>query len=157
MTTNEQERQRLDRVLRQLNLPKGRWVLSGSGVMVLHGMDRKMGDVDIFIATRCWFDLLATGLWQVYTTDPDDFKRRADPPYLYRTVGDIEVNVFFDWRKRGVGDIDVNFWLHNAEYVGGWPCIPLAFILYWKQEVGRAKDYHDIVAIQEHLGKGEAA
>jgi hypothetical protein len=38
----------------------------GLGVMCLHGIerDRPMGDVDIFVATRVWFDLLFGGLYK---------------------------------------------------------------------------------------------
>lgn len=155
------DKERLLLVLRELHLPHGQWALSGSGVMVLAGLrDHKpMGDVDIFVATRLWFDLLTRARvdqpdgrrWQVFTTDPDDPKRRCDPPYLYRDLHGIEVNLFFDWRKRGVGDIDSNFWLHNTQEIEGIPCIPLQMLLDWKREVGRAKDVDDIAVLEKAL------
>lgn len=162
------ERDRLEHILTQLDLPQGQWVVSGSGVLVLHGIERSrpMGDLDIFVATRLWFSLLnqsiaaptppdgageRASLWSVWTTDPNDRARCVDPPYLFREVYGLEVNVFFNWRRRGIGDIDVAFWMANAEYVSGWPCIPLQFLLDWKVEVGRAKDRDDIPVLQRHL------
>jgi hypothetical protein len=158
------EKGRLIRILRELNLPRGQWILSGSGVMCLHGIerDRPMGDIDIFCSTRLWFDLYHSGLvgiihehgespWRIFTTDPTDPKRCVDPPYLYKKIYDIEVNIFFSWRKRSVGDIDVGFWIANAQEVDGIPCIPIQFLLDWKEEVGRAKDATDIVAIRHYL------
>lgn len=138
-------------------LRPGHWALAGSGVMVLHDLERNkpMGDVDIFMATRDWIDVLyrfgsAYG-WRVFTTEPDDFKRRCDPPYLYKVIEGLEVNIFSQWRVRGIGDIDVNFWLHNVEEVEGWPCVPLRCLFDWKRAVGRAKDMDDIRVMSEYL------
>lgn len=158
------EKPRLLRILRELDLPEGQWVLNGSGVMVMHGIERHkpMGDVDVFVATRVWFDLYESALiqraaygveqdWRVFTTDPDDPKRRCDPPYLYRQIHGIEVNVFSAWRRRGIGDIDVNWMVLNAELVDGVPCASLQSLLDWKEQVGRDKDSRDIHAIRRHL------
>jgi hypothetical protein len=166
------ERARMIRILDELNLPKGQWTLSGSGIMVMHNIerDKPMGDIDIFVSTRLFFDLLGintvdigtnrtvrathdprTSKWEVYSTDPLDPKRRADPPYLAREMYGIEVNIFSDWRRRGVGDLDVNFLVHNAKPVDGIPCYPLQILLDWKEELGRAKDVDDIRVLKEHL------
>jgi hypothetical protein len=165
------EKDRLEKVLQDMHyefgpqLQQNRWVLAGSGVLCLHGIDRgrPMGDVDIFCATRLWYDLYVKGLvglardgeqpWRVFTTDPDDPKRRVDPPYLYKEMHGIEVNVFCGWRKRATGNIDVGNWIHNAELVEGWPCVPLQFLLDWKEEEGRAKDVTDIAQIKKFLEK----
>lgn len=169
------DRKRLHNIVRDLNIPRGRWCLAGSGVMVLHGIERRMRDVDIYCATQTWFSLMrqrtekqlhspsegrgaptmweSSPTWEVFTTDPDDAKSRCDPPYLYRVMYDIEVNIFFSWRRRGVGDIDVAFWLHNTQDVDGIPCLPLQFLLDWKEEVGRDKDVGDIHLIRQHLAK----
>jgi len=156
------EKPRLLKILYELDLPKGQWVLSGSGTLVMHGIerDRPMGDVDIFLATRPWFELLYKGMenaffdaptWRVYTTDPDDPARRVDPPYIYRMMHGLEVNIFHGWRKRGIGDIDVGFWLNNTEIVDGIPCLPVKFLLDWKEQMGRAKDQTDIESIKKWM------
>jgi hypothetical protein len=165
------EKPRLIRVLKDLSLPKGQWVLSGSGVMCLHGIerDRPMGDVDIFVATRVWFDLLFGGLyktisgpprsldgWSVFTTEPTDPDRRCDPPYLFKEMHGIEVNIFSDWRLREVGNIDAAKLIREAEMVEGWPCATLEFLLDWKDQVGRAKDTRDIEVLRKHLSRRKA-
>jgi hypothetical protein len=151
---------RLKKILYELDLPAGQWVLSGSGVLVLNGIerDRPMGDVDIFVATRTWFTLFFRDLmsyernpWGIFTTEPNDKKRRSDPPYLFKQIHGIEVNIFQSWRRRGIGDIDVAFWLANPQIVEGFPCVPVQFLLDWKEEVGRAKDQTDIERIREWL------
>lgn len=97
--------------------------------MVMHDLVRSkpMGDVDIFVATRAWFDLYQEYVeynpfkekdrWNLFTTDPNDFKRRCDPPYLFFDAYGIEVNIFCEWRKRGIGDLDVNWLILNAKDV----------------------------------------
>ncbi len=127
--------------------------------MILHGIERVPRDLDVFCATQTWFSLYTSAHsgsardveWNLFTTDPDDSKRRCDPPYLYRTIDGLEVNVFHDWRKRGIGEINVAFWIHNAVERAGWPCIPLDFLLTWKEEVGREKDVKDIELIRSFL------
>jgi hypothetical protein len=162
---NDKDYARLKAIATDLNIPNGRWVLAGSGSMVMHGIDRRMRDVDIFCATQTWFSLMSRAIgetlsgehkWSVFATDPDDPQKRCDPPYLYRTMHDIEVNVFSGWRRRGVGDIDVAFWIHNAVMVDGIPCVNLQFILDWKLEVGRDKDVADIPLLQEYLERQHA-
>jgi hypothetical protein len=157
---NHADRSRLLNIARDLNIPSGRWVLAGSGAMVMHGIDRTMRDVDIFCATATWLSIYSERYrghpWEVFATDPDDTMRRCDPPYLYRTMHDIEVNVFQSWRKRGVGDIDTAFWIHNAEMVGDIPCVSLQFLLDWKIEVGRSKDIADIALLKARLEGAQA-
>lgn len=158
---NHADRSRLLNIAGELNIPSGRWVLAGSGAMVMNGIDRKMRDVDIFCATETWLSLmrqrggieagLRAPLWSVFATDPDDSTKRCDPPYLYRTMHDIEVNVFHSWRRRGVGDIDTAFWIHNAQIIDGIPCVPLQLLLDWKIEVGRSKDVDDIPLLKTHI------
>lgn len=157
------ERERVIAICRDLNLPNRQYVLNGSGSMIMHGITAEergklMGDLDIFCATRLWFNLLS-GIhqtlddvsWSLFTTDPMDQKRRADPPYLISQMYGLEVDVFFDWRKRGVGDFDVNFYLCNQVYIEEVPCAPLQFILDWKRTTGRAKDVFDIQVLEERL------
>jgi hypothetical protein len=148
-------------IITELHIPHGRFVLAGSGVMVMHGMDREPRDLDIFTTTRQWFGMMKeltwaaggtlTSLWNLWTPEPDDHVARCDPPYLYRRMHDLDVTVYFHWRQRGVGDIDGNFWIHNAEVVDGIPCLPLPMLLAWKESMGRAKDAVDIVSIRGFL------
>lgn len=149
------DKERLNRILQELDLPKGQYALAGSGVLVLHDIERpkQMGDVDIFLATRPWFALHGRGDWSVFTTDPNDARRRSDPPYLFKTLHGLEVNIFSEWRNRDVGNINVGQWIHSAVEVGPnkWPCVRLDFLLDWKRSVRRPKDIDDIRILTEAL------
>jgi hypothetical protein len=152
----EFERSRIHRIMDELSLPEGQFVLSGSAVLILHGIQRSrpMGDLDVFLATRPWMEMAIgtlTGGWRIWTTDPTDPVRRCDPPYLVKEVCGLEVNIFHAWRRRGIGDLDPNVMIRNAELVRGLPCNPLEFMLDWKLEVGRDKDLEDIRLLRDHL------
>lgn len=161
MPTFEQDQVRLEMILCELKpvLPDGQWFLNGSAVLVLNGIDNGrggMGDLDIFLATRSWFEIFRIygtanpdvhNGWKLVTPNPDDFRERADPPYLLRVMRGLPVHLFFNWRIRHVADIDVNFLIHNAEIVGGWPCAPLQMVADWKAQKLRAKDAIDLAAI----------
>lgn len=150
------EREKLERILGQLGLSPDAFLVSGSAVIFLHGVprDRPMGDVDIFVPTRTWFELQKDRRWKVWTASPSIPSCRCDPPYLAREIEGLEVNVFFAWRRRGVGDIDVNLWFANGEWVDGWRCVPLPMVLHWKEEMGRAKDLDDILLLRAHFLEG---
>lgn len=145
-------------ICRELALPAGQWVIAGSGAMIMQGITavdrgKPMGDLDVFVATRTWFKMLEDPRWCLFTTDPDDPKRRSDPPYLTRKMHGLRVDVFFGWRVRHVGDMDVAFWILNAVDVEGVPCARLQFVLDIKRELGRAKDVWDIRVLEERLGE----
>jgi hypothetical protein len=114
-----------------------------------------MGDLDIFLATRPWFEFPQRledrwrdrTPWELRTPDPDDQTSRHDPPYWEKLIEGLAVNVFSNWRQRGVADIDCNFLTFNAEIVAGWPCAPLQMIADWKEQKLRAKDAIDVEAI----------
>lgn len=145
---------KLHSIFNQLNLPEGQWVLTGSGVMALHGINpRPLGDVDLMLATRTWFQILHDLSWNIFTTDPDNPHNRCDPPYLYKEMEGIPVHIFFDWRTRGVADTDVNAMIRSAEIVRGWPCVSLKYILGIKRELNRPKDLVDIDVLERYLNE----
>lgn len=143
---------KVEGILEKLDLDKEQFAVTGSGVMALAGIDREIGDLDIMTTTRYWFELAKDPSWRVWTTDPNDVKRRCDPPYLYKTVDGIEVNIFFDWRIRDRGNIDFNEVFRNRRIkLRGWPCVDLEFLFDWKAEVARPKDLRDLMLIGELL------
>jgi hypothetical protein len=167
------EAQIVQRVAGYLALPHGEYFFNGSSVLALHGInrDRPMGDIDIFVTTALWFDLLEKsgytrttrlspstlaqeeGRWWVIQPDRKDFKRRIDPPILRTYLFGITVDIFLNWRKRGgPGDFDPALYLLNTERINGLPCAPLQLIMDWKLGAGRSKDLLDVVAIREYLG-----
>lgn len=164
------EAERVHKILTDLNLPDGQWTLTGSGVLILHGITaeqrgKPMGDLDIFVSTMLWFKLYSREhevwakdgghprpiFWDLFLTSGSDPKRRCDPPYLYETFYGLEVNIFSSWRVRGIGDIDVNNWIHNAQKVAGWPCVPLQYLYDWKDKVGRDKDAVDVEILRSRV------
>lgn len=151
--------EQLDKILRQINLPKGQWVLWGSAVMTLHGIEygRSFGDVDIFLSTRAWLDLQKDPSWTIFSTNPNDPERRSDPPFLYKYVDGVRVDVFPNWRNRyDYDNFNVSELITNAEIVKGWPCVPLKHIIDFKigrfHQRGAYKDLLDADLIKAHLG-----
>lgn len=154
------ERERIIRICKSLPVwewSRDQWFVNGSGSMIMHGITaeergKPMGDLDIFVATRRWFELYRSNSWALHTMDPSDPTRRQDPPFLRRQIYDLDVDVFQSWRVRHVGDFDVAFYMLNSVVVDGVPCAPLQFLLDWKREVGRAKDQVDIEVLKRRFG-----
>jgi len=151
------ERDKIIGICEALALPKDQYCVCGSGVMVMHGIEREqpMGDLDIFCTTALWFHLYESiegGLtWGLFLPEPYDAETRCDPPYLFITMMDLEVNVFFDWRLRERGNINVNDMLHGATEIDGIPVASLMLLYQWKNEVMRAKDEPDMRAIEAYF------
>lgn len=153
------EKDKVLNVLGEIGVAKPNLLVSGSAVMFLCDIprERPLGDIDLFVPTRVWLGIRDRpgGGWDTWTTAPDDNKRRCDPPYLIKEMYGVEVNIFFQWRQRGVGDIDVNFWFYNAIEVCGYQCINPALMLDWKLKMGRNKDLEDILLLRKYLGIDE--
>lgn len=148
------ERTKIIAICEALDLPKDQYCVCGSGVMVMHGIERDqpMGDLDIFCTTGLWFKLYESiegGLtWGLFLPDPYDAESRCDPPYLFLEMNNLEINVFSDWRLRERGNIDVNEMISGATEIDGIPVASLMFLYQWKNEVMRAKDEPDMRAIE---------
>jgi hypothetical protein len=156
----------LTSVLRELlethdldGLTPGNMLVGGSASMVLHGMDRSINDLDIFVPTKVWFDIRDDHYkdegdkprWGTYLTDPCDRECLCDPPYIYRTVRGVEVNMFFAWRRRGYVDLDTADEFRRAVLKNGYLTVSLRTLRRWKVEAGRAKDLRDVHAIDQFL------
>lgn len=159
MTSPFEEKQRVLNVLGEVGVSKSSLLVSGSAVMFLADIPRArpLGDIDLFVPTRTWFGILnrPSNDWELWTTDPMDKKRRCDPPYLISHMYGVEVNIFFQWRVRNVGDIDVNWFFNNSIELCGYNCVDPRLILDWKQQMGRNKDLEDILLLRQHLGIAE--
>lgn len=142
------QKERIKKIVDNLYYPV---CIGGSGVMVMHGIEREMGDLDVFMATQDWFKFWERFGWELITTSPFDPKRRQDPPYLEETLYDLKVNVFFGWRMRDIGNIDLNKVWRDSVLIDGVRCQTLQATLEWKMETRREKDIPDILAIlQSH-------
>lgn len=163
------EQERVIRICKELAINPYHYVVMGSGSMIMHGITeidrgKPMGDLDIFCATEVWFNFYHSGLvgiieegsespWQLFTPNADDTTERCDPPYLYRTMYGLPVHVFFSWRHRARGNLDIAWHIYNSKLIAGIPVSDLQYVLDWKQETGRAKDLQDITAIRNYLGE----
>lgn len=180
------EVKRIVKICRELALPSDQWVLNGSAVLALHGIDRgrPMGDMDVFCSTEAWFETyhsMIVGIamsasrgsgtpstWQIVLPDGDNHEERCDPPFLRRSMYGLEVDLYFQWRRREAGpdDYDPRRYIEAAEDIyphgqdggelyGPVPCVPLPFIIGWKMGMGRVKDLRDVALIKEYLGQGD--
>lgn len=143
--------------------------LGGSSGLALRDM-RHVGDIDVGTTTHHWHALNDRRLagdrrWDLYTTHPDDARRRCDPPYLIREVRGIPVHVFHGWRWRGKDESRFNDFNHafaeGIEMVRGWPCVRLEILLNMKADAVqiepiRAKDLSDIALIAGLLHRERA-
>jgi hypothetical protein len=151
------DREKVHEILKALKFPLGQYVIGGSGSMVLHGIEREMRDLDIFVSTALWFTLYesTTLTWGLVLPDPEDDATKADPPILTVEFLELPIEVYFHYRRRSIGDIDTAFWLKNYTLQDGWPCVPLEMIFQWKDQLGRAKDARDMELIRRHLAQKE--
>lgn len=167
------EVERIYAICEELNLPDDQWVLNGSAVLALHGINRgrPMGDMDVFCSTEAWFNFyhnMIVGIihypletWKLVLPDGDNAEERCDPPFLRRFIHGLEVDLYFQWRRRenGPDDYDPRRYIEAAEHVGdirygsALPCVPLGFIIGWKLGMNRDKDLRDVIAIRDYLGQ----
>lgn len=150
---------RLESILKILALEPGQFFLGGSSGLALRDL-RDFGDIDIGVTTAYWVELWHGGDWGVITPDPNDERRRCDPPYLARVINGVECHVFNGWRRRPdeteFNDYNLVF-SEGIEHVQGWPCLKLNILLRQKIDAvnwggePRAKDIKDIEIISRHL------
>jgi hypothetical protein len=161
----------LDQVLALAGAFDSEYVLFGSAVLYLHGVDvgRPPGDVDVFVNRRVWGELLGRTGAAVLTP------RAGDPPLLAWDLGDDPpLHVFYEWTARDADWMSVRQCFERAESVGirfrdrdavfatytvGWRCIPLELIRQHKRfahshDLGseeHAKHEADLAILDAHL------
>jgi hypothetical protein len=155
----------------QALLPQGGYFIGGSGGLALRGL-RHASDLDIGVPTAVWFALAASPGWELVTPDPQDPRRRCDPPivrtYVERRCGEaVKIDAWFAWRWRGFHETEWNdfnmVFRDGIEYVRGLPCLKLVHLLRMKvdavqngydDETVRPKDLNDIGLIQGYMSGG---
>lgn len=155
--------EQLTALVRELDFQTGQFFLGGSSALAARDI-RPIGDLDVGVTTRYWFELHASGMWGVWTTDPEG-PRPCDPPYLTREVAGVEVHVFCQWRKWNADETEFNdfnlVFREGVQVVSDLPVIKLPILLRQKidavtncmrdHEAPRPKDISDIRAIAEWL------
>lgn len=152
-------RERLIEAVNRLNLPVGEYIVGGSGSMVLHGMDRELGDLDIFCTTRLWFRLMRqdddAGMSDFYLVIPSDkTHERFDPPILRKWYDDLQylkVDVFNAWKTRyGIPPLVLDeVFRDNRVEIDGIPTCDLDMIHKIKVPLSDPKHAADRQAIRE--------
>lgn len=155
----------------QALLPQGGYFVGGSGGLALRGI-RHASDLDIGVPTAVWFALAASPGWGLVTPDPNDVRRRCDPPIVrtYVELGSgeaVKVDAWFAWRWRGFHETEWNdfnlVFRRGIEYVAGVPCLKLVHLLRMKvdavqngydDDTVRPKDLGDIQLISLYLQGG---
>lgn len=123
--------------LHELELPKGSYMVMGSGILDALGI-RKAHDVDLVLSTDLYTELVADG-WTEGTSS--DGKPRLEH-------GMIEA--YDRWTdEASVKTLDEL--LIDAEWVNGVPYNSLAKLSLYKARRGQDKDLADLALIQQYL------
>ncbi len=124
--------------LRALRLPAGHYAIYGSGPLAARGI-RAAADLDIIVSKTLWAQLVSR-----YPA-----ALREHPTRL--AIGNLEL--YATWPPM---DAHIPAMLAEAEEIGGFPFVPLRYVMEWKQQRGREKDRRDLLLIREYLRtKGE--
>lgn len=156
----------LDACLSAVHASDDEYVLFGSAVMYLHGIDvgRPPGDVDVFVSRRVWGALLGSTGAAVRTPRADD------PPFLEWDMEDgPNLHMFYEWTARDAPRISAAECFASAERVGvrsqvwgiascrdlPWQCISLLVLRKHKQKPHFSKDMAkhegDLAILDAHL------
>jgi hypothetical protein len=106
--------------------PAAPWALFGSGVLLLHGLRDRIGDVDLFVAPTIWSVFASRAGWERRAPD------RRDPAFLERELAGRRVCLFHSWSSRDPV-VDAEQCRRAAERRAGWWATPLALVRAHKE------------------------
>lgn len=124
--------------LEKLALPKGSFMVMGSGILDALGI-RKSHDIDLVVNDEVYETLLADG-WN---------KKVASDGHQGIESGLIEA--YNDWTDSDLLVKKVPELLVDAEWVNGVPFNSLAKLSLYKARRGQQKDFADLVLIHEYI------
>lgn len=136
------DRSKLLRLLRQLNLPKGQYVVFGGACLVIHGL-RQADDIDIFV-TKKLYNQLKSSDWT------EQWPKVENPPLLETIIEDTAVHAFYDWQQRKKWRPNIKKLIEQPELIEGFPFMPLELLHKWKSSLSRSKDDKDIKLIEAY-------
>jgi hypothetical protein len=140
MNTLHESTKKLIDTLKSINLPKGKFVIFGSGAMLIRGL-KEGHDLDIFVTHDLFEEFKNREGWKLKPCN-EDFYLSHDGIELWET-----------WRP---GVWSVQELIDSAEYIEGLPFVSLETTLKWKEMNGREKDLAHVQIIKEYLSKQQA-
>lgn len=126
--------------IKKLNLPIGKYLVYGSGVMEVHGI-RKARDVDILVNEYLYKELKELRWKRKWF-----FKRVFLCKVLVK--GDVEAYTNLKWKKYQEKTDDL---IKRAEIIEGVPFMKLKDYLVYKKHLPREKDKEDVKLITDYL------
>jgi len=124
--------------LKELDLPKGKFAIFGSGPICIRKL-RKAGDLDVIVTEDIYS----------YFRNKLGFKaEKKASGFEYLDKNGVEL--YKNWAP---GDWDVKKLIKEAEIIDGFPFVRLEEVLKWKRLKKREKDIKDIKLIEDYLNK----
>lgn len=135
MTQLSDNNQKLFSTFKSLNLPKDKYVIFGSGSMLIRNL-KDGHDLDILVTHDLFEEYKNKEGWKLKPCN-QDFYLSKDGMELWET-----------WRP---GEWDTMKLIEDAEHIDGMAFVPLTTTLKWKEMNGREKDLEHAKIIKEYL------
>jgi hypothetical protein len=120
--------------LKELNFPKGEYVVTGSGILGALGL-REVNDVDIAVTPHLLASLQSTGEW----TEEIRYNK------IFLMKDDVDIASQLSWEDYATTTEEA---IQSATMIDGFPFLNLEETIKFKQAMGREKDFHDIELIK---------
>ena len=125
--------------VRELDLPFGKYVIIGSGIMDALGI-RTAGDVDIAILPELHKELLASGEWE----------QEEKYGHIHLKREGVEITPDLPWEAYATTTQEA---IDSATVIDGIPFMNLEELKKFKKALGREKDYRDIDLIDTYIAE----
>jgi hypothetical protein len=125
--------------LKELNLPKGRFVIFGSGPMGIRGL-KEPHDLDVIVTEDIFNDFKERSDFKGFKLG----KKKSNNEYLEKDG----IELYKNWHP---GEWDINKLIQEAEIIDDLPFVRLEEVLKWKKLKGRDKDVKDIESIENFI------
>jgi hypothetical protein len=126
--------------IEKLNLPKGEFLVLGSGILGALGI-REVGDVDLLVRTALFEKLQKEG-WVYEVIEINGRSRGMLSHNFFQAFKDF-------WWRGEILDADEGF--KRSETIKGINFISLEVLLEAKKEMKRGKDVQDVMLIEKYL------
>ena len=125
--------------VKKLNLPLGKYVVVGSGIMAAKGI-RIINDVDVLATADIFEKISKEGGWKLVP--------KGDGWTL--TKGIYEIDKVFKYKEYNPG---TDYLINSAEIIQDIPFMQLSELVKFKETLRREKDLEDIELIKKYLNK----